>query len=384
MRFVCVAGARPNFMKVAPLLKALAAYPQVEVSLVHTGQHYDPLLSDVFFADLGIRRPDFHLEVGSATHGQQTARVIERLEEVLIRLAEQGRPVDRVIVVGDVNSTLGAAIAAVKLQIPVAHVEAGLRSFDRSMPEEINRILTDAISDLLFVSEPAGVDNLLREGKSPEQIHLVGNVMIDTLYDLLPRAQEERMPERLGLRPGGYGVVTLHRPSNVDERETLAPLLDVLLEAGEHLPMVFPIHPRTRKRIEEFGLGHKLNGSAGKGLVALPPLGYLEFLSLTSQARVIVTDSGGLQEEATALGIPCLTARWNTERPITVEQGTSTLVGNDPSLLREKLFEVLENRYKKGTCPELWDGQAARRIAEILVNNGPACCRADRNQASGQ
>ncbi len=369
LHFACVAGARPNFMKIAPLLRALSAYAEVEVSLVHTGQHYDPQLSDVFFADLGIRRPDFHLEVGSATHGQQTARVMERLEEILLRLVEQGRAVHRVIVVGDVNSTLGAALAAVKLQIPVAHVEAGLRSFDCSMPEEINRLVTDAVSDLLFVSEPAGVDNLLREGKPPEQIYLVGNVMIDTLYHLLPRAYDQRMPERLGLAPRTYGVVTLHRPSNVDEPNILRSLLEVLAETGKQLPMVFPIHPRTRKRIEEFGLENKLDGDRLRGLIPLPPLGYLDFLSLVSQARVIVTDSGGVQEEATALGIPCLTTRWNTERPITVEQGTSTLVGNDPGLLREKLCEVLQNRYKTGKCPELWDGQAARRIAKILVES---------------
>jgi UDP-N-acetylglucosamine 2-epimerase (non-hydrolysing) len=370
-RLAIVAGARPNFMKVAPILRALGSAEGMEVILVHTGQHYDPLLSDVFFQDLGIPRPDFHLEVGSGTHGQQTARVMERFEEVLIRLEEQGRGIDRVVVVGDVNSTLGAALAAVKLEIPVAHVEAGLRSFDRSMPEEINRVLTDQIADMLFVSEPSGVDNLLREGKSSEQIHLVGNVMIDTLFQLLPQAQSLEVPQRLGLEANSYGVITLHRPSNVDRPETLAPLVEVLAEIGQNLPMVFPVHPRTRKNLENFGLASRFNGEGGKGLMMLPPLGYLEFLSLTSRARVIVTDSGGLQEEATALGIPCLTARWNTERPITVEQGTSTLVGNDPELLRTKLYEVLENRYKRGKCPELWDGRAAERIARILLE-GPA------------
>lgn len=372
LHLACVAGARPNFMKIAPLLRALAQYPEVDITLVHTGQHYDPLLSDVFFADLEIRRPDFHLEVGSATHGQQTARVMERFEEVLMRLAEQGRPVDRVVVVGDVNSTLGAALAAAKLQVPVAHVESGLRSFDRSMPEEINRVLTDAIADMLFVSEPAGVDNLLREGKPREQIHLVGNVMIDTLFHLLPRAKELNTLDRLGLAPGQYGVVTLHRPSNVDRPDTLAPLLEVLADIGHDLPMVFPVHPRTQKRLESFGLVGRLNGADGRGLRLLPPLGYLEFLSLTSQAKVIVTDSGGLQEEATALGIPCLTTRWNTERPITVDEGTSTLVGNDPRLLKEKLCEVIDGRYKQGKCPALWDGKAAQRIVAILVGRGQA------------
>jgi len=366
-RFAIVAGARPNFMKVAPLMRELDGHAAGEVIFVHTGQHYDPLLSDVFLDDLQLRRPDFHLEVGSGTHGQQTARVMERFEEVLLRLAEQGRAISRVVVVGDVNSTLGAALAAAKLCIPVAHVEAGLRSFDRTMPEELNRVLTDAISDMLFVSEPAGVANLRREGKPAEQIHLVGNVMIDTLRQLLPRAQKRPILDKLGLQPREYGVVTLHRPSNVDDPKILSRLLEVLVETSKCLPMVFPVHPRTRSRIEKFELTANLNGKPGAQLIALEPLGYLDFLALTSQARMIITDSGGLQEESTALGIPCLTVRWNTERPITVEQGTSTLVGNDAEKLREKIFEVLENRYKSGVCPELWDGKAAQRIANILL-----------------
>lgn len=361
----CVVGARPNFMKMAPLLRALAAYPQLRPVLIHTGQHYDENLSDVFFQDLGMRRPDVHLEVGSGTHGQQTARVMERLEAVLVQGPPGGGRYERLVVVGDVNSTMAAALAAVKLGIPVAHVEAGLRSFDRSMPEEINRLVTDTLADLLFVSEPAGLENLRREGHREDQIHLVGNVMIDTLRWLLPQARQRDTLARLGLEPGQYGVVTLHRPANVDQPETLRPLLEVLCEAANELPLVFPIHPRTRQRLERFGLANRV--AANGRLMLLPPLGYLDFLALSSQARVVVTDSGGLQEESTALGIPCLTARPNTERPITVHEGTSTLVGNDPDRLRAGLLAVLEGRYKTGRCPTLWDGHAAERIACILA-----------------
>jgi len=361
----CVVGARPNFMKMAPVLRALAAYGRVRPVLVHTGQHYDENLSEVFFRELGMPRPDVHLEVGSGTHGQQTARVIERMEAALAQGPPGGGRYDRVVVVGDVNSTMAAALAAVKLGIPVAHVEAGLRSFDRSMPEEINRVVTDAVSDMLFVSEPAGMENLRREGHPEEQLHLVGNVMIDTLRWLLPQAQRQDTLDRHGLEPGQYGVVTLHRPATVDRPETLGPLLAVLDEASEELPLVFPVHPRTRERITRFGLAARLDGKGR--LKLLPPLGYLDFLALTSQARLVVTDSGGLQEESTALGIPCLTARPNTERPITVHEGTSTLVGSDPERLRTGLRAILEGRYKRGTCPALWDGRAAERIARILA-----------------
>ncbi len=371
LRLACVVGARPNFMKMAPILRALEALEQFECVLIHTGQHYDRDLSDVFFEDLQMRRPDVHLEVGSGTHAQQTARVMERLEEVFLRLPEQGQPFDRVIVVGDVNSTMAAAITAAKLHIPVAHVEAGLRSFDRTMPEEINRIVTDAIADMLFVSEPAGVDNLLREGKPRDQIHLVGNVMIDTLFQLLPLAYDRDILPRLGLEAGQYGVVTIHRPSNVDHPEILGTLLEVLDDAARNMPFVFPIHPRTQKRIERFGLTDRLRPSNGRlsGIWSLPPLGYLDFLALTSQSRVIVTDSGGLQEEATALGIPCLTLRNTTERPITVDEGTSTLIGDDPGRLRVELDKVCSGTYKRGRCPELWDGHAAERIAQILMTS---------------
>jgi UDP-N-acetylglucosamine 2-epimerase (non-hydrolysing) len=364
LHLACVVGARPNFMKMAPLLRALDRYPQVRATLVHTGQHYDAALSEVFFEELGMRRPDVSLEVGSGKHGQQTARILERFEAVLEAGPAGGGRFDRVIVVGDVNSTLAATLAAVKMGIPVAHVEAGLRSFDRSMPEEINRIVTDSLSDLLLVSEPAGVANLQREGHSPDRIQLVGNVMIDTLRWLLPKAQTRDTLSRFGLSSGHYGVVTLHRPGNVDDRDTLARLLEVLVEVSSELPLAFPVHPRTRQRIEGFGLSDLLLRT---GIIELPPLGYLDFLALTSQAKVIVTDSGGLQEESTALGIPCLTARPNTERPVTVDEGTSTLVGSNPLVLRHSLRQVLDGRYKQGRCPDYWDGHAAERIAAALV-----------------
>jgi len=369
LQLLCVVGARPNFMKMAPLLWALQSYKNVQTTLVHTGQHYDGNLSDIFFQELGLRRPEVHLEVGSGTHAAQTARILERLEAVLERGSPGGKGYDRVVVVGDVNSTMAAALAAAKLGIAVAHVEAGLRSFDRSMPEEINRVVTDALSDMLFVSEPDGLENLRREGHPEQQLHLVGNVMIDTLQRLLPQAQERRILREYGLRAKQYGVVTLHRPSNVDTRDTLVRLLEVLMDYARHIPFVFPVHPRTQQRIESFGLQGMLAG--GTGLRQLPPLGYLDFLALSSQAKVIVTDSGGLQEEATALGIPCLTARPHTERPITVREGSSTLVDSDPEKLRHCLEELLAGRYKIGRCPALWDGHAAERIARVLAGPSP-------------
>lgn len=368
MRLACVVGARPNFMKMAPLLRALEEYPQVEAILIHTGQHYDRNLSDVFFEELGMKRPEISLNVGSGRHGEQTAQVIAKFEQVLLDGTPSGGRYDRVVVVGDVNSTMGASLAAVKLGIPVAHVEAGLRSFDRTMPEEINRIVTDAVSDMLLVSEPAGIENLRREGKPDEQLHLVGNVMIDTLMHLLPRARQSDVLTRYELEPANYGLVTLHRPANVDDRETLAALLDVLIDASTNLPLIFPIHPRTEKRIEEFGLRPSLEKA--KNIKLAPPLGYLDFLALSSQARLIVTDSGGLQEESTVLGVPCLTLRPNTERPCTVNDGTSTLIGSDAQKLHESLKEVFEGRYKQGVAPKQWDGNAAQRIAKIIAING--------------
>jgi UDP-N-acetylglucosamine 2-epimerase (non-hydrolysing) len=352
-------------MKMAPLLRAFKTYPDVSVTLVHTGQHYDDKLSTVFFDELGIKEPDVHLEVGSGKHGVQTARVLERFEEVLERGCADGKPYDRVIVVGDVNSTMAATLAAVKMGVPVAHVEAGLRSFDRTMPEEINRLVTDSLADMLFVSEPAGMENLRREGHPESQIHLVGNVMIDTLLWLLPQAKSRGTLRENDLTPGEYGVVTLHRPSNVDAPEKLSRLLGVLEKTSERLRLVFPIHPRTQQCIERFGLADRL--SAAKGICPLPPSGYLDFLAMTSQARLIITDSGGLQEESTALGIPCLTMRANTERPITIDQGTSTLVDNDPIKLLHCVDAVLDGSYKRGCRPLLWDGCASNRIAKLLA-----------------
>jgi UDP-N-acetylglucosamine 2-epimerase (non-hydrolysing) len=366
INLACIVGARPNFMKMAPLLRAFESYPNVNPVLIHTGQHYDANLSDVFFTELGMKRPDISLEVGSGKHGVQTARILERMEQTLEEGTADGQPYDRVVVVGDVNSTMAATLAAVKLGIPVAHVEAGLRSFDRTMPEEINRIVTDSLSDMLLVSESAGIENLRREGHPDDHLHLVGNVMIDTLQRLLPQARERNTLREHNLEPGQYGVVTLHRPANVDTPEVLARLLDVLVETSDRLKLVIPLHPRTKQRIEDFGLAGKL--SDAPGIVVLPPLGYLDFLALTSQSLLVVTDSGGLQEESTVLGIPCLTMRPNTERPATVDEGSSTLIGSDAEKLARHIEQILSGDYPRGVVPDLWDGHAADRIAKILVN----------------
>ena len=361
--FACIVGARPNFMKMAPVLHAFSDFADAEPVLIHTGQHYDHSLSEVFFDDLGLRRPDISLAVGSGSHGQQTGRLIIELE----RIFTQAQPAfDRVVVVGDVNSTMAATLAAVKLNIPVAHVEAGLRSFDRRMPEEINRIVTDSLSDLLLVSEPSAAENLTREGHPDDRIRLVGNVMIDTLFRRVAEAAEQPLLNELGLKPGTYAVVTAHRPSNVDGREALQGLIDVLISISTALPVVFPIHPRTRARLESFDLLSALESASGVQI--LEPLGYLDFLALTSQSKVIVTDSGGLQDESTALEIPCLTLRENTERPVTVTEGTSTLCGSDPQVLEEHLRAILNGTYKSGRCPELWDGRAAKRIVSELMS----------------
>ena len=366
MHLVLIVGARPNFMKIAPIMRALEAFPGVRKTLIHTGQHYDPNLSDVFFKELGIAAPDISLDVGSGSHGKQTADVLVGVEKVLQDFHLQGNPVTRLVVVGDVNSTMAATLAAAKLNIPVAHVEAGLRSGDRTMPEEINRIVTDSICDMLLVSEPDGVVNLRREGHPDKNIYLVGNVMIDTLLHQVTAAKGLSTLENFQLTPQRYGVVTLHRPSNVDHPESLQRLVQVLCDISHRMKIVFPVHPRTRRRLEEFGLWQELSDSPN--VVCLPPLGYLEFLCLTSQAQAIVTDSGGLQEESTALGVPCLTMRENTERPITVSEGTSTLIGGDIEKLKRYLSEIIDGKYKQGRCPELWDGQAAERISRILCN----------------
>jgi UDP-N-acetylglucosamine 2-epimerase (non-hydrolysing) len=355
-KIIHVVGARPNFMKIAPVMQAIGRAGYAEQRLVHTGQHYDVVMSDVFFADLGMPAPDIHLGVGSGSHAEQTARVLVGFEKVCL----EEKP-DLVVVAGDVNSTMACAIDCAKLRIPCAHVEAGLRSFDLDMPEEVNRIVTDRLCEILFTPSADGDQNLLREGTDPSRIFRVGNVMIDTLLALLPKARATGSPARLGVVPGHYAVLTLHRPSNVDDPEVLGGLLDALGAIQQELPVVFPVHPRTRKRIEEFGLGAR-----SASLRLCEPLGYLDFLGLTSQARLVLTDSGGLQEETTALGIPCLTLRQNTERPITVEEGTNVLVGVDPGRILAAAREALSGGVRTGRAPALWDGKAAERIAEVL------------------
>ncbi|MBX7167434.1 MAG: UDP-N-acetylglucosamine 2-epimerase (non-hydrolyzing) [Pirellulales bacterium] len=359
----CVVGARPNFVKIGPVLAGLrAVMPEMRPVLVHTGQHYDKQMSDLFFTELGLPQPDVSLKVGSGTHGQQTARILERYEAWLTEV--QPRPW-ATLVVGDVNSTIACALASSKLGIPVIHVEAGLRSFDRRMPEEINRVVTDVLSDLLLASEPAGVENLRREGRPETAIRLVGNVMIDVLLAQVEAARRLGEPQRLGLTPRQYGLVTLHRPSNVDDPAHLGRLCGALARIAKELPIAFPVHPRTRARIEAAGLLSDL--LASQGLVLTEPLGYREFLSLSSQAALVVTDSGGLQEETTALGIPCLTMRDTTDRPVTVTEGTSTLLGHDVDRLEILVKQVIAGTYKQGRCPELWDGKAGPRIAQSIA-----------------
>jgi UDP-N-acetylglucosamine 2-epimerase (non-hydrolysing) len=353
---VHVVGARPNFMKIAPVLRALARR-EAGQRLVHTGQHWDEKMSGVFFEDLGLPRPDVDLGVGSGSHAEQTARVMLAFEKVLVEV----RP-DLVLVPGDVNSTVAAALVAAKLGVKVAHLEAGLRSFDRAMPEELNRVVTDHLSDLLLTPSADGDENLKHEGIPASRIRRVGNVMIDTLLANLPRARALRVPERLGLTPGRYAVATLHRPSNVDEPQTLARLLGALRRIAHEAPVVFPVHPRTRARLEAAGLGE----TAG-ALRLCEPLGYLEFLSLTSAAQLVLTDSGGLQEETTALGIPCLTLRENTERPVTVDEGTNEVVGTDAERIVTAALHALAGEGKRGRCPALWDGKAGERAADAIV-----------------
>jgi len=356
IRLLAVAGARPNFMKIAPLMKELLRRAdRFEPILVHTGQHYDQAMSESFFRDLAIPEPDVNLGIGSGTHGEQTAQVLVAIEKILL----ERRP-DVVLVVGDVNSTIAATLAAVKLHIPVAHVEAGLRSWDRAMPEEINRVLTDAVSDWLFTTEPSAEANLLREGVASERIHFVGNVMIDTLLAHREHARGLDTLDRLGLEPRGYAVLTLHRPSNVDSADQLRRLFGVLSRLGERLPVVFPVHPRTRNAIENNLKGERIH------LRMTEPLGYLEFLRLLMDARMVLTDSGGIQEETTALGIPCLTLRDSTERPVTVSEGTNTIVGTDPGAIEIAIEKQLARPRAESRRPALWDGRAAVRIVEIL------------------
>lgn len=363
---MCIVGARPNFMKMAPILRALAAHtPPMPALLVHTGQHYDASMSDQLFADLRLPRPDLNLEVGSGSHAVQTAEVMKRFEPAL----DDYKP-SCVVVAGDVNSTLACALVAVKKGVPVVHVEAGLRSWDRGMPEEINRVLTDQIVGRLYTTERSAADNLLREGIAAERICFAGNVMIDSL--LSQRTSARPAADTLGAHGAdpallqhvrGYGVVTLHRPSNVDDADTLRSLLGVLREISAQLPLVFAMHPRTQNNIKRFGLDSLV---APGTMAVLPPQGYLEMVGLMAGATLVLTDSGGLQEETTALGVPCLTLRENTERPITVEQGTNTLVGCDLQAIRYGVATILAGQGKRGRMPELWDGHAAERIAADL------------------
>lgn len=366
-RILCVVGARPNFMKMAPIMAAFAQLkPQVEALLVHTGQHYDVAMNQQYFDALGIPSPDINLEVGSGSHAQQTAEVMKRFEPAM----DEVQPA-AVLVVGDVNSTIACALVAAKKGVPVIHVEAGLRSFDRTMPEEINRLLTDQLSDLLFTTEESGAENLAKEGIGGERVHFVGNVMIDTLRANLARAVPASKIAADAGRPdfkagkGEYAVLTLHSPSNVDDKDVLQGLLETVANISATTPVMFPVHPRTRATIEKFGLSHLLDR---RDVLLLPPMGYLEMLGLMKDARVVLTDSGGIQEETTALGTPCITLRNNTERPITVDQGTNTIAGNDPAHILAAYQAQLAGAGKAGRIPHFWDGRAAERIAAIVLD----------------
>src|SRR6266567_1074506 len=359
-RIINIVGARPNLPKIAPLIREMQRHPEIEPLLVHTGQHYDENLSNIFFRQMGIPEPHVNLGVGSGTHAEQTAEILKRVEPILLK-----QQPDLVLVVGDVNSTIAVSLAAVKMGIPVAHVEAGLRSFDRSMPEEINRVLTDALAKYLFATENDAVDNLTKEGRPREFIHLVGNVMIDSLLHFLPLAQQSRICGDLGLSNGkgwqSFGVLTLHRPSNVDSTEKLAEILGAIDAIAQQVPIVFPVHPRTQQRLSQSGIKHHSQ------LRLIQPLGYLDFLCLLSKATLALTDSGGIQEETTALGVPCLTLRENTERPVTVSRGTNVIVGTNPRNIIAAAGDILAGKRKAGRVPPLWDGKAAERNVEILI-----------------
>jgi UDP-N-acetylglucosamine 2-epimerase (non-hydrolysing) len=362
---LCVVGARPNFMKMAPIIAALNALESKPlVRLLHTGQHYDVAMNHQYFEALGIPSPDINLDVGSGSHATQTAEVMRRFEPVL----DETQP-SAVLLVGDVNSTIACALVAAKKCVPVIHVEAGLRSFDRTMPEEINRVLTDQISDLLFTTERSGRENLLREGIDDKRIHFVGNVMIDTLLGNLSRAialprilQDAGRPDFMDGQDQ-YALLTMHRPANVDDPVILKALLDTALQVSTRLPVIFPVHPRTRAMIEKSGLSGMLDNPR---VLLLPPMGYLEMLGLMKDARVVLTDSGGIQEETTALGVPCITLRNNTERPITVDEGTNTIAGQDPEVILQAFEDIMHSGGKAGRRPEFWDGNAAVRIAQAI------------------
>ena len=355
---ILVVGARPNFMKIAPIHAELKRRGIAQI-LLHTGQHYDENMSKVFFDDLGMPQPDIYLGIGSGSHATQTAKVMVEFEKV----CNEHKP-SMVVVVGDVNSTVACSMVCAKEWIPCAHVEAGLRSFDREMPEEINRLITDAIADLLLTPSPDGDENLRKEGVAEERIKRVGNIMIDSLFNNLERSKSSTIHNDLGLEKGNYGVLTLHRPSNVDEKDAFMRILAALEQIGERLPLVFPLHPRTRIRAEEFGLTNRLESIPN--IVLTGPAGYLDFVALMAESKLVLTDSGGLQEETTALGIPCLTLRENTERPITVTEGTNTIVGNVTDVIIEAANDILDNGGKAGRIPDLWDGHTAERIADII------------------
>lgn len=362
MIILSVVGARPNFMKVGPIHRALEALPGVTSRIVHTGQHYDAKMSDVFFRQLGLPEPDFYLGVGGGSHAENTGKVMMAFEQVVL----EEKP-DLVLVVGDVNSTVAAALVATKLHIPVVHVEAGLRSGDRKMPEEINRLCTDAIADLLFVTEQSGLDHLAQEGVPEERIHFVGNVMIDSLMHHRDKAASVTLLDDLGVERGSYALMTMHRPANVDHPEPLEEIVRLVEDMATMLPVVFPVHPRTRSRMEQHGLLERFE--AVRGLHVLEPVGYLEFLHLMEHARVVVTDSGGIQEETTFLQVPCLTLRDSTERPVTVDLGTNKLIVDlDATLITAEVQAVLDGQGPDGQIPPLWDGHAAERIAAILVD----------------
>ncbi len=354
-----VVGARPNFMKIAPIHQVMEASPGIEPILVHTGQHYDDKMSRIFFEDLELPQPNFYLGISSGSHAQQTGTIMIELEKVML----ENKP-DLVLVVGDVNSTMAAAIVSSKMQIPIAHVEAGLRSFDRAMPEEINRMVTDALADLLFVTEESGCHNLIKEGVPSEKIYFVGNVMIDSLLRHLKKAKKSNIISQLNLDHQPYALLTLHRPSNVDNEETFDGILTALEQIEREISIIFPIHPRSRKMLEHFQFGDRIARMSNFKLI--DPLGYLDFLSLMKQANFVLTDSGGIQEETTVLGIPCLTLRNNTERPVTVELGTNVIVGMDTNKIVNESFIILSGQSKKGKIPTLWDGNAAQRIVNVV------------------
>ncbi len=358
-KVISVVGARPNFMKIAPIHKAFLKYKDTVTHLIcHTGQHYDEKMSKVFFEDLELPKPDFYLGIGSGSHAEQTGKIMMEFEKILL----EEKP-DLVLVVGDVNSTIACTLTAAKLHIKTVHVEAGLRSGDRKMPEEVNRLLTDAISDYLFVTEKSGMENLKKEGVSDAKVFFTGNVMIDSLTHYLEKAANSKIISEMGLTAGKYVLVTLHRPSNVDDESQLRRLFKMLAKISEGRKVIFPIHPRTRKNLDNFNITDHLNGS----IILTEPIGYIDFLSLTKNAELILTDSGGIQEESTFLGVQCITLRTSTERPITVEIGTNQLLGTDLDKAEEAAMRVLAGEIKSGQIPELWDGKAAERITKILV-----------------